>query len=135
MPKFSKIVDKYREDVKLHQRQWPNDFGWEEFRMKRFLVSDGSSEAEQFSEHVDALSHEGAKRLLILMVYLNDDFNGGETEFPIFGDKIKPKKGRILIFPPTWNYLHKGNPPLGPGYAKYFLMTYVNYIDLNVLKK
>ena len=135
MPKFSKIVDKNMEDVKLHQRQWPNDFGWEEFRMKRFLVSDGSSEAEQFSEHVDALSHEGAKRLLILMVYLNDDFNGGETEFPIFGDKIKPKKGRILIFPPTWNYLHKGNPPLGPGYAKYFLMTYVNYIDLNVLKK
>ena len=32
------------------------------------------------------------------------------------------------MFPPTWNYLHRGNPPIKPGYAKYFLMTYLNYV-------
>ena len=51
---------------------------WEEFRMKRFLVGDGSDESEQFGEHVDVTSHAGGKRMLILMVYLNDDFDGGE---------------------------------------------------------
>ena len=95
--------------------------------MKRFLVSDGSSESEQFGNHVDVTSHAGGKRVLILMVYLNDDFNGGETVFPIFNDSVKPKKGGILLFPPMWMYLHRGNPPLAPGYAKYFLMTYLNY--------
>ena len=79
---------------------------------------------------VDVNNLEGAKRFLIFMVYLNDDFEGGETEFPIFGDKVKPKKGRLLMFPPFWTYLHRGNPPLKPGgYAKYLLMTYLNYTE------
>lgn len=96
--------------------------------MKRFLVSDGSTQSEQFKEHVDVKSCEGAKRFLILMVYLNDNFNEGETEFPIFGDKVRPEKGKLIMFPPMWQYLHRGNPPAGPGYAKYFLMTYLNYV-------
>ena len=126
--KFVKIADQYKKDVKLHRTQWPDEYGFEELRMKRFLVTDGGPDAEQFKEHVDVLSREGAKRFLILMVYLNDDFENGETEFPIFGDKIKPEKGKLLVFPPLWQYLHKGNPPTGNGYAKYFLMTYYNYL-------
>ena len=61
------------------------------------------------------------------MVYLNDNFDGGETEFPVFGDKIKPEKGKLVVFPPLWQYMHRGNPPTN-GYAKYFIMTYLNYI-------
>jgi len=125
--KFINSLENYKKDVNLNHKQWPDKFGWEEFRMKRFLVGGGTDNDEQFKDHVDVLSHEGAKRFLILMVYLNDDFGGGETVFPQLGDSIKPKKGRLLIFPPTWNYLHRGNPPISPGYAKYFLMTYLNY--------
>jgi methanogenic corrinoid protein MtbC1 len=127
MKSFLSIVETYKKDTTLHSTQWPKNIMWEEFRMKRFLVGDGSKDAEQFGEHVDVTSHAQAKRMLILMVYLNDDFNGGETVFPYYGDAIKPKKGSVLIFPPLWMYLHKGNPPLAPGYAKYFLMTYLNY--------
>jgi hypothetical protein len=130
LTKFLVVIERYIKDVDLHKSQWPQDYGYEEFRMKRFLVSDGGSDSEQFKDHVDVVSHEGGKRFLIMMVYLNDNFEGGETVFPILGDKIKPKKGRLLLFPPTWNYLHHGNPPLEPGYAKYFLMTYLNYIDM-----
>ncbi len=72
-------------------------------------------------------SDDGGKRMLILMVYLNDDFGGGETVFPHYNDSVKPKKGSILIWPPLWMYLHRGNPVLAPGFAKYFLMTYLNY--------
>jgi len=127
MNKFKNVVEKYKKDVSLQNSQWPKNLMWEEFRMKRFLVGDGSKRSEQFGYHVDVTSHEGAKRILIMMVYLNDDFGGGETVFPHYGDSIKPKKGSILIFPPMWMYLHRGNPPLKPGYAKYFLMTYLNY--------
>jgi hypothetical protein len=131
MPKFQNIVERYKKDVNLHPTQFPKRIGWEEFRMKRFLCGTGSENDEQFKDHVDVTSHAGAKRILILMVYLNDDFNGGETVFPILGDTIKPVKGRLLMFPPTWNYLHRGNPPISPGYAKYFLMTYINYGGMN----
>jgi hypothetical protein len=127
MKSFMDVVEKYRVDTMIQDCQWPSNILWEEFRMKRFLVSNGGKDAEQFGEHVDVTSHAGGKRMLILMVYLNDDFGGGETVFPHYGDSIKPKKGNILMFPPMWMYLHRGNPPLAPGYAKYFLMTYLNY--------
>jgi len=127
MKSFIDVVEKYRVDTMIQDCQWPSNILWEEFRMKRFLVSNGGKDAEQFGEHVDVTSHAGGKRMLILMVYLNDDFGGGETVFPHYGDSIKPKKGNILMFPPMWMYLHRGNPPLAPGFAKYFLMTYLNY--------
>ena len=130
LARFRHVVEQYKTDVNLHHFQWPKEFGYEEFRIKRFLVSDGGPDAEQFKEHSDVFSHESAKRFLIMMVYLNDDFEGGETVFPTFDDTIKAKKGSLVIFPPLWTYLHRGNPPLKPGYAKYFLMTYLSYTDL-----
>jgi len=122
---FQQAVERYKTDCQISPHQWPQGYGWEQFRMKRFLCDTG----ESFGDHVDVTSHDGAKRFLILMVYLNDDFDDGETEFPIFGDKIKPEKGKLLMFPPMWTYLHRGNPPTN-GYAKYFLMTYLNYGDI-----
>ena len=71
------------------------------------------------------------------MVYLNEDFEEGETHFPLFDIKVKPKKGRLFIFPPTWNYLHRGIPPRSPSKtgAKYFIMTHLNYIDLSIVNE
>ena len=128
IPKFQSAVEKYKKDCKIHEIQFPKKYGWEEFKVKRYLVSDDIENAEQFKYHVDVTSHATAKRFLILMVYLNDDFEKGETIFPTFGDVVKPKKGRLLIFPPHWTYLHAGLPATKPGYAKYFLGTYLIYV-------
>tara|TARA_B100000131_G_C17906757_1_gene528715 strand:- start:61 stop:708 length:648 start_codon:yes stop_codon:yes gene_type:complete len=46
-------------------------------------------------------------RVLTYIWYLNDDFDEGETEF-YDGTIIKPKRGRILFFPATWLYVHRG---------------------------
>lgn len=48
-------------------------------------------------------------RTLTFIFYLNDVEEGGETTFPEF--QVKPKKGSLLLFPATWNYLHSGNIP------------------------
>lgn len=43
--------------------------------------------------------HRGCgPRLYTVLVYLNDDFEGGETDFPEVGIRIKPKKGTAIIF-------------------------------------
>ena len=128
IPKFQSAVEKYKIDCKITETQFPEKYSWEEFKVKRYLVSDDNENAEQFKYHVDVSTHATAKRFLILMVYLNDDFEKGETIFPIFGDVVKPKKGRLLIFPPHWTYLHAGLPATKPGYAKYFLGTYLQYM-------
>ena len=53
---------------------------------------------------IDAL--EGTRALTYIW-YLNDNFEGGETEF-IDGTIIKPKTGNMLIFPASWLYVHRG---------------------------
>jgi len=51
-------------------------------------------------------------RVLVYMVYLNDVYEGGETEFLYQRKRIQPKKGTILLFPPNFTHTHRGNPPL-----------------------
>ena len=121
--RFQGAVKRYKEDVNLHPVQWPKRYGWEEFKIKRYVIGQN----EEFKHHVDVTSHPSAARFLHMMVYLNDDFKEGETIFPVFGDTIQPKKGKLFMFPPLWPYLHAGKLPKGPGFAKYFLGTYLTY--------
>ena len=50
-------------------------------------------------------------RFLTFIWYINDVPIGGETEF-INGTKILPKQGKLLLFPSTWTYVHRGNIPI-----------------------
>jgi len=55
---------------------------------------------QHFGLHRDqAYTGEGQRRsLLTLMVYLNEGFRGGETEFPEMNQTIVPKTGTALLF-------------------------------------
>ena len=61
--------------------------------------------------HYEAYSREYSQRVLAWSLYLNDVPNGeGETEFLWQGVKIKPKLGRICIWPASFTHVHRGNP-------------------------
>ena len=49
-------------------------------------------------------------RILTFIWYLNDIKHNGYTEF-IDGTKIQPETGKFVIFPATWNYMHRGVSP------------------------
>lgn len=40
----------------------------------------------------------GVRSLVTLVVYLNDGFVGGHTDFPELGRSIEPRRGRALLF-------------------------------------
>ena len=42
-----------------------------------------------------------------ILIYWNDDFEGGELEFPELGFKYKPKAGDVVTFLPTDDYVHE----------------------------
>jgi hypothetical protein len=67
-----------------------------------------------------------ARRLLLVMLYLNDVESGGETEWLYQHKRIEPKEGRLVICPSSFTHFHRGNPPLsGP---KYMINGWVEYI-------
>ena len=106
---------------------WPEQMGYEQFRMKRYL----SNGVDEFQFHVDVQSYATARRFLVAFFYLNDVEEGGETAFqqhktlPI-AMKVKPKAGRLLLFPALWTHPHIGMKPISG--SKYIIGTYLHYV-------
>jgi len=79
--------------------------------------------------HVWHIEHnqgrENEKRILVYSIYLNTVDEGGETEFLYQSQRVKPVKGRIVIWPAGFPYVHRGNPPLSG--EKYIVTSWINY--------
>lgn len=87
-------------------------------RIKRYLPE----AEEEFQLHFDSIG-EVANRYLVYLWYLNEVEEGGETEFSALGIKVRPRAGRLLMFPPYWMFQHAGRPPASG--EKYILSTYM----------
>ena len=106
--------------------QWPQQYGYEEFRMKRYLPNG----KDEFRLHTDVGNYGSARRFLAFLWYLNTVEEGGQT---CFGHKqdmpdvtIPAVQGRLLIFPPLWTHPHWGCKVVnGP---KYIISGYLHYI-------
>ena len=98
------VLELYKKEFSDYTRWYPPRLFLEEFRIKKYH----SRSHDRFDIHVDVEDHASARRYLAFLYYLNDDFTGGETEFPHHNKKIVPKKGSVMVFPPTWQYPHAG---------------------------
>jgi len=52
---------------------------------------------------------ETSHRSAVWMIYLNDDYEGGETEFLYYKKRVQPERGKLLIWPAGYTHTHKGN--------------------------
>jgi preprotein translocase subunit Sec61beta len=80
------------------------------------------SQEEQYKFHYDGNTE--SKRALSVLVYLNDDYEGGEIEFPNFKIKIKPKAGTLILFPSNYAYGHIAHPVTSG--VKYVIATWLH---------
>lgn len=118
---FDRYADKYLEDLDVGP-DFPANYCYEEFRVKMYE----NNGYDEFKDHVDVQDHASARRFLVGFLYLNDVTVGGETNFPKLNLSIVPKCGRMLMFPPTWQYRHAGMPPISN--KKYLVGTYLHYL-------
>jgi hypothetical protein len=75
--------------------------------------------------HAEQSDRNSGSRLLTWTVYLNDDFEAGETEFLYQHYRYKPQKGDCIIFPAAYTHTHRGNPPIGGD--KYIITGWVEF--------
>tara|TARA_B100000427_G_scaffold250589_1_gene213824 strand:- start:122 stop:667 length:546 start_codon:yes stop_codon:yes gene_type:complete len=120
--KVVEVVKEYKKELPEYTEWFPSKILFEQLRVKKY--EPGTE--DQFDTHVDIQDHQSAKRYLAFLVYLNDDFTGGTTEFPFHELTIQPKTGRVLVFPPTWQYPHRG-VSVTDGEPKYIMSTYLHY--------
>lgn len=92
---------------------------------------------EYFKPHLDYLFageesfniKQSGNRVYTFIFYLNDDFEGGTTNFPKLNFEIKPKKGMGLFFEgmkdskPIQESLHEGKPILSG--TKYIITAWI----------
>ena len=62
---------------------------------------------DEYRPHLDALPNEQNQRVMTVIVYLSDDYDGGETQFLRSGFSFKGQKGDALLFA---NTLPHGQP-------------------------
>ena len=69
---------------------------------------------KEFCKRMEGVS---GPRYMTFLIYLNDDFEGGETVFTKLSRTVKPKKGKVLVFYNTnkngtllKDSFHGGNP-------------------------
>ena len=123
--RFNICINQYMKELSINKHfplQFPQSYAYEQLRVKRYLANSD----DRFDNHVDVGDYLTSKRFLAFFVYLNDVKKGGETVFPEFGLTIKPKQGRVLVFPPMWMFVHAGKPAISND--KYIMGSYLHYL-------
>jgi hypothetical protein len=77
---------------------------------------------QYFHSHYD--SYPAVNRAISVLIYLNDDYQGGEIEFVNFDIKIKPKAGTLIMFPSNYPYRHIAHPVISG--TKYAVSTFLH---------
>ena len=127
--KFVAMMEEYKtrfmKNLNIKDIHFPPVIDMENIIIKKYMPND----EDQFKVHVDVVRSMGdsAKRFLVFILYLNDVEDGGHTMFPKPNIWVKPRAGRLLVFPPFWTHPPAGLKPLsGP---KYVMMSYLHYGD------
>jgi len=96
-----------------------NQFSYTSMRIQKTLPTEG-----YHIWHVEYCPlPEECKRVMAFTIYLNDVEEGGETEFLHQSIRVKPKTGRIVIWPAAFPFVHRGNPPISG--EKYLLTSWM----------
>ena len=96
---------------------WSSEIKDTGYNIKRYRQND------YYNWHVDCQTYiEGWTRTIAGIWYLNEVEEGGETEFA-FGHKVVPEIGKLILFPATWNFPHRGLSPIKGN--KYIITSFV----------
>lgn len=56
---------------------------------------------QEYRRHSDAIGGESNQRVMTALIYLNEGYDGGETDFPELGLSLKGNRGDLLLFANT----------------------------------
>lgn len=81
--------------------------------VQKYLAGQGGYPYWHCEHYPKAGDAAALSRVLLYSIYLNDAFDGGETEFFYQRRAITPRTGDLLIAPAGFTHTHRGNRPRG----------------------
>ena len=107
---FNKYFEQLYKCYKDYRKQWPflkqniKNLDIPSFNLQKYNPGDHFSQL-----HTERNQRGQMHRVFAWMTYLNDvKSDNGNTYFPHFDLKIKPEKGKTLIWPAEWTHAHAG---------------------------
>ena len=114
LPNLRVCIDEY---VNMFSLLQTSEFSVYDLKLKKIPAGGGFH-----SWHYENGSYISAPRSFVIQVYLNDEFDGGETEFLYQNLREEAVTGDVIIFPAGFTHTHRGNPPIGG--TKYIATTW-----------
>ena len=102
---------------------FPTQVGDTGYQIQKYKQNEG-----KYVWHTDnQVRANGKERLITFLFYLNDVDKGGETDFHY--KKIIPRTGKLLLFPATWTFTHRGIMPESSD--KYIITGWIHNEKIN----
>jgi hypothetical protein len=102
--------------IDYNKRFYINEPFWhEDYNLLKY------SSNQLYHRHYDGVTASG--RCVSAICYLNNNYEGGELEFPNFGIKITPQPGMLILFPSNYAYAHIAHPVTSG--TKYAIVTWI----------
>jgi len=112
IPKFNNRYTVIYQDILIDAKERVNSIFDGEFNFSPFIEMFKLNVGDIFEEHIDTpVNPQGNKDARAAIVYLNDDFEGGELYYPNLGITHKPKANQLVSHVTNdINYLHGVTP-------------------------
>ena len=114
---------RYKED--LITNGYPEELFFSQITLEQFRMHRYDPNVHYYKEHIDAITVNTSKRMLMMLYYLNTVDEGGETLFESIDKKVNPVKGKLAITPCWFGFPHSAVMPISN--TKYMIKTYLHY--------
>lgn len=103
---FDDIDNKFFHGIQIAAKTYMDRHGIQTQTIDNGYTIAGMEAGEITHLHLDSIHGNSVFRLITIIAYLNEPAEGGETCFPAQDIKIKPKTGRVALFPPFFTHKH-----------------------------